>query len=75
MVARGGNAVPGRPRPGCSAAGWTRGIVALMCGTFLGGATKLGRFRLTRASLASGAGRGGGKRLPWARAGGTICLM
>ena len=74
MVALGGNAVPGRPWPGCSATGWTRGIVALMRGTFLGGGTKLGRFRLTWASLAFGASRGGGRRWPWARAGGIICL-
>ena len=51
MVAREGNAVPGRPWPGRSATGWTRGILAVIRGTFLGGGTKLGRLRLTWASL------------------------
>jgi len=74
MVAREGNPVPGRPRPGCSAVGWTRGILAVIRGTSLGGGTKLGRFRLTWASLTFGANRGGGRRWPWARAGGIICL-
>ena len=75
MVALVGNAVPGRPWPGCRAPAWTRGIVAVIRGTFLGAGTKLGRFRLTRASLAFDANWGGGRRWPWARAGGIICRI
>jgi hypothetical protein len=74
MVAPPGNPVPARPRPGGTAPGWTRGILAVIRGTFLGGGTKLGRFRFAWAILTSGASRGGGSRWPWARAGGIICL-
>ena len=42
---------PARPRPGGTAPGWTRGIVAVTLGTFRGAGTRLGLFRLAWAIL------------------------
>jgi hypothetical protein len=70
-----GNAVMVRPPPVCTAPGWTRGIVAVTWGTFRGAGTTLGLFRLAWAIRKFFTGVDGGRRCPWARAGGIICLI
>jgi hypothetical protein len=74
MMALAGNVVPGRARPGCTGPDWALGIVAVTGGTFLGAGTRLGLFRLARAILKFFTGVDAGRRCPWTKAGGIICL-
>jgi hypothetical protein len=74
-VAPAGKAVPGSPRPGLTATGWSRGIWVLIRGTPWGGGKKLGLFRLAWATLILFTGWGDGKGRPWTKAGGMILLM
>lgn len=74
-MALAGKAVPGRPRPGVTATGWSRGIGVLIRGIPWGGGKKLGLFRLAWAILILFIEWGDGKGWPWIKAGGMVLVM